>query len=180
MTDKVHLLGMTLDELKQVVQECGLPKFAAKQLADWLYKKKVKTIDEMSNISLANRALLSEKYDIGRTDPVEFQRSVDGTVKYLFKTDNGKFIVSVMIPDDDRATLCVSSQVGCRMNCLFCMTGKQGLAGHLKSHDIINQLFSVDESDDLTNVVFMGMGEPLDNYGQLKNALEIMTSEYGF
>ena len=180
MTDKVHLLGMTLDELKQVVQECGLPKFAAKQLADWLYKKKVKTIDEMSNISLANRALLSEKYDIGRTDPVEFQRSVDGTVKYLFKTDNGKFIESVMIPDDDRATLCVSSQVGCRMNCLFCMTGKQGLAGHLKSHDIINQLFSVDESDDLTNVVFMGMGEPLDNYGQLKNALEIMTSEYGF
>lgn len=180
MTEKVHLLGMTLDELKQVVQECNLPKFAAKQLADWLYRKKVKSIDEMSNISLSNRALLSEKYDVGRTEPVESQRSVDGTVKYLFKTDNGKFIESVMIPDDERATLCVSSQVGCRMNCLFCMTGKQGLAGHLKSHDIINQLFSVDESDDLTNVVFMGMGEPLDNYNQLKNALEIMTSDYGF
>lgn len=180
MDAKIHLLGMTLDELKQVAEECHLPKFGAKQIADWLYRKKVKSIDEMSNISLSNRAALSEKYDVGRTEPIDYQKSNDGTVKYLFKTDNEKYIESVMIPDDDRATLCVSSQVGCRMNCLFCMTGKQGLSAHLKSYDIINQLFSVDESDDLTNVVFMGMGEPLDNYNQLKNALEIMTSDYGF
>lgn len=180
MNEKKHLLGMTLDDLKQVVEECNLPKFATKQLADWLYKKRVKFIDEMSNISLANRTVLSEKYDVGRTEPVESQKSIDGTVKYLFKTDAGKFIESVMIPDDDRATLCVSSQVGCKMNCLFCMTGKQGFSGHLKSYDIINQLFSVNESDDLTNVVFMGMGEPLDNYPELKKALEVMTSDYGF
>lgn len=180
MAEKIHLLGMTLDELKQVVLECNLPKFAAKQITDWLYRKKVLSIDDMTNISVANRSVLSEKYDVGRTNPVENQRSKDGTVKYLFKTDDNKFIESVMIPEDDRATLCVSSQVGCKMNCLFCMTGKQGFSGHLKSHDIINQLFSVDESDDLTNVVFMGMGEPLDNYEQLNKALEIMTSDYGF
>lgn len=180
MTEKKHLLGLTLDELKDVALECGLPKFAAKQMADWLYKKRVLSIDEMTNLSLANRNLLSEKYDVGRTLPVEDQRSIDGTVKYLFKTDAGKFIESVMIPEDERATLCVSSQVGCKMNCLFCMTGKQGFNGNLSANEILNQVCSIDESDDLTNIVFMGMGEPLDNYEQLKKTLDIMTSDYGF
>lgn len=180
MIEKKHLLGLTLDELKDVALECGLPKFAAKQMADWLYKKRVLSIDEMTNLSLANRNLLSEKYDVGRSLPVEDQRSIDGTVKYLFKTDAGKFIESVMIPEDDRATLCVSSQVGCKMNCLFCMTGKQGFNGNLSANEILNQVCSIDESDDLTNIVFMGMGEPLDNYEQLKKTLDIMTSDYGF
>lgn len=180
MIEKKHLLGLTLDELKDVALECGLPKFAAKQMADWLYKKRVLSIDEMTNLSLANRNLLSEKYDVGRSLPVEDQRSIDGTVKYLFKTDTGKFIESVMIPEDERATLCVSSQVGCKMNCLFCMTGKQGFNGNLSANEILNQVCSIDESDDLTNIVFMGMGEPLDNYEQLKKTLDIMTSDYGF
>lgn len=180
MTEKKHLLGLTLDELKEVALECGLPKFAAKQMADWLYKKRVLSIDQMTNLSLANRNLLSEKYDVGRSLPIEDQRSIDGTVKYLFKTDAGKFIESVMIPEDERATLCVSSQVGCKMNCLFCMTGKQGFNGHLSANEILNQVCSIDESDDLTNIVFMGMGEPLDNYEQLKKTLDIMTSDYGF
>lgn len=180
MIEKKHLLGLTLDELKDVALECGLPKFAAKQMADWLYKKRVLSIDEMTNLSLANRNLLSEKYDVGRSLPVEDQRSIDGTVKYLFKTDAGKFIESVMIPEDERATLCVSSQVGCKMNCLFCMTGKQGFNGNLSANEILNQVCSIDESDDLTNIVFMGMGEPLDNYEQLKKTLDIMTSDYGF
>lgn len=179
MAEKQHLLGMTLEELKAVTTECGLPKFASKQIADWLYKKKVTSIDEMTNISLTNRNLLSEKYDVGRMDPVHFQKSIDGTIKYLFKTDLGKFVESVMIPDDERSTLCVSSQIGCKMNCLFCMTGKQGFNGHLSANEIINQMYSVDESDELTNVVFMGMGEPLDNYNQLSKALEIMTADYG-
>ena len=179
MTEKKHLLGMTLDELKVVTKECNLPSFAAKQIADWLYKKKVIFVDEMSNISLTNRKLLSDKFDIGRSVSVENQRSIDGTVKYLFKTDTGKFIESVMIPEDDRATLCVSSQVGCKMNCLFCMTGKQGFNGQLSSNEIINQLLSVDETNSLTNVVFMGMGEPLDNYEELSKALEIITADYG-
>jgi len=179
MAEKVHLLGMTLDELKEVVSECNLPKFAVKQISDWLYKKKVSSIDEMSNISQSNRNKLSEKYDIGRSAPVEFQKSIDGTKKYLFRTDAGKFIESVMIPDDERSTLCVSSQVGCKMNCLFCMTGKQGFNGNLSVNEIINQIYSVQESDELTNVVFMGMGEPLDNYDELIKTLEIMTSDYG-
>lgn len=180
MIEKKHLLGLTLDELKDVALECGLPKFAAKQMADWLYKKRVLSIDEMTNLSLANRNLLSERYDVGRSLPVDDQRSIDGTVKYLFKTDAGKFIESVMIPEDERATLCVSSQVGCKMNCLFCMTGKQGFNGNLSANEILNQVCSIDESDDLTNIVFMGMGEPLDNYEQLKKTLDIMTSDYGF
>lgn len=179
MSEKKHLLGMTLEEIKEVVEECKLPRFAAKQIADWVYKKKVVSVDEMTNISVANRNSLSEKYDIGRSVSIDHQTSVDGTVKYLFKTDAEKLIESVMIPEDDRATLCVSSQVGCKMNCLFCMTGKQGFNGHLSANEILNQIYSVKESDALTNVVFMGMGEPLDNYTQLSKALEIMTSDYG-
>ncbi|NDW09600.1 23S rRNA (adenine(2503)-C(2))-methyltransferase RlmN [Dysgonomonas sp. 520] len=179
MTEKKHLLGMTLDELKEVANGCGLPKFAAKQIADWVYKKKVSSVDEMTNISQANRNILSEKYDIGRTNPAENQKSKDGTVKYLFRTDAGKYVESVMIPEDDRATLCVSSQVGCKLNCLFCMTGKQGFNGNLSSNEILNQIYSVEESDKLTNVVFMGMGEPLDNYEQVAKALEIITADYG-
>jgi 23S rRNA (adenine2503-C2)-methyltransferase len=179
MTEKKHLLGMTLNDLKEVAKECNLPSFAAKQIADWLYKKKVTDVNEMTNISLANRELLAEKYDVGRSLPIENQTSIDGTVKYLFKTDSGKLVESVMIPEADRATLCVSSQVGCKMNCLFCMTGKQGFNGNLSSNEILNQIYSVDQSDDLTNVVFMGMGEPLDNYDQLLKTLEIMTADYG-
>jgi 23S rRNA (adenine2503-C2)-methyltransferase len=179
MENKKHLLGMTMDELYGVAGECGLPRFAAKQIADWVYKKRILSVDEMTNISVTNRALLSEKYDVGRYNPMEFQQSVDGTVKYLFRTENDKLIESVMIPEDDRTTLCVSSQVGCKMNCLFCMTGKQGFAGNLTANEILNQLYSVREAEALTNVVFMGMGEPLDNYEELKKALEIMTADYG-
>lgn len=179
MAEKKHLVGMTLDELKEVVSECALPRFAAKQIADWIYKKRVVSIEEMTNISVANRNVLSEKYDVGRSLPVEFQKSKDGTIKYLFRTDSGKFIESVMIPDEERKTLCVSSQVGCKLNCLFCMTGKQGFNGNLSANEILNQLYSVGESDGLTNAVFMGMGEPLDNYGELAKVLDIMTADYG-
>lgn len=179
MQNKRHLLGMTMDELRQVAEECRLPKFAAKQIADWIYKKRVVSIDEMTNISVINRELLSEKFDVGRSEPVELQKSVDGTVKYLFETESKKYIESVMIPDDDRMTLCVSSQVGCKMNCLFCMTGKQGFGGNLSANEILNQIYSVAEADKLTNVVFMGMGEPLDNYDEVKKAIDIMTADYG-
>lgn len=170
---------MTMDELQAVSSECGLPKFAAKQIADWIYNKRVSSIDDMTNISVANRTSLSEKYDVGRYAPIEFQESKDGTVKYLFKTENDKLIESVMIPDEERATLCISSQVGCKMNCTFCMTGKQGFAGNLTANEIVNQIYSVRETEALTNIVFMGMGEPLDNYDELKKALDIITSDYG-
>lgn len=179
MTEKIHLLGLSLEELHEVVAESNLPKFAAKQIADWVYKKKVTSIDDMTNISVANRAKLSEKYDVGRSEPILCQTSVDGTVKYLFKTSKGQLIESVMIPEGERATLCVSSQVGCKMNCHFCMTGKQGFSGNLSANEILNQLYSVKESDQLTNAVYMGMGEPLDNYTELKKVLDIMVADYG-
>ena len=170
---------MTMDELRQVAEECRLPKFAAKQIADWIYKKRVSSIDEMTNISVVNRELLSEMFDVGRYMPVELQKSSDGTIKYLFRTEGEKFVESVMIPEDDRKTLCVSSQVGCKMNSLFCMTGKQGFGGNLSANEILNQIYSVQEADELTNVVFMGMGEPLDNYEEVKKAIDIMTADYG-
>ena len=178
--NKSPLIGKTLVELQYIVTELGLPSFTAKQIAEWLYKKHVVTIDEMTNISLKNRTLLSERYETGRLQPVQVQESMDGTKKYLFKTSDGHFIETVFIPEDDRATLCVSSQVGCKMDCLFCMTGKQGFNGQLTVAEILNQLLSVAEAEQLTNVVFMGMGEPFDNTKSLFPVIEILTSDYGF
>lgn len=173
-----YLLGLTLEELQFVALECDMPKFTGKQIADWIYKKKVTTIDEMTNISVANRHKLSEKYEVGRKSPIHLQRSVDGTVKYLFQINDKQTVEAVMIPEDDRATLCVSSQIGCKFNCLFCMTGKQGFNGQLTVNEIINQVYSIEESDQLTNLVFMGMGEPLDNYVRVKKVIELLTADY--
>ena len=179
-TSKEPLLGKTLLELQLITQQLGMPRFAAKQIASWLYDKKVSSIDEMTNLSLKAREVLCQQYTVGATAPVEAQRSSDGTVKYLFRTKEGNFIETVYIPDDDRATLCVSSQVGCKMNCLFCMTGKQGYAANLTTNQIINQVFSIPERDKLTNVVFMGMGEPMDNLDNVLKALDILTCSYGY
>ncbi len=184
MTDETHykspLLGKTIEELKSIVSELGMPGFTAKQISEWLYKKKVLSIDSMSNISSKNRELLHQHYSIGRTLAAQATESNDGTKKYLFKTDKEHFIETVYIPDDERATLCVSSQVGCKMNCMFCMTAKQGFVAQLSASDILNQIMSLPEADLITNLVFMGMGEPFDNTLPLLNALEILTSEYGF
>ena len=180
MNEKRRLLGMTLSELKEVAAEIGLPVYAAKQLADWLYKKRVPAISAMTNISAAKRTLLEERFEVGVMPPADAMRSVDGTIKYLFAAGPGNFVESVYIPTEDRATLCVSSQVGCKMNCLFCMTGKQGFTKNLSSNEILNQIQSLPETDKLTNIVFMGMGEPLDNVVELFKVLEILTSPYGY
>jgi len=177
---KEALLGKTLQELQSICAELNMPTFAAKQITDWLYKKKVKSIDEMINLSVANREKLKEKYEINAQTPIQQQRSKDGTIKYLFRTNKGHFIETVYIPEDDRATLCVSSQIGCKMNCLFCMTGKQGFSGNLSANEIMNQIQSIPENAQLSNVVFMGMGEPLDNPDELFKVLEILTSSYGY
>lgn len=179
MEQKEYLLGMTLEEITESVMELGLPKFAGKQVADWIYVKRAKDINEMTNISLKNRELLSEKFEVGRTEPLDIQASVDGTRKMLFKTRGGKFIETVTIPEENRLTICVSSQVGCRMNCDFCMTGKQGLQDNLTAGEILNQVYSVPGSEEITNLVFMGMGEPLDNYKSVKKASELLQAEYG-
>lgn len=179
MEKKTPLLGMDLEQLTDVVRQCGMPAFTAKQLAQWIYDKRVTDIDEMTNISRKNRDLLQEQYTVGRSLPVTTLTSVDGTEKYLFQTSNGGYVETVYIPDDDRATLCVSSQVGCKMNCLFCQTGKQGFKGNLTAGDILNQVLSATHSLKLTNIVFMGQGEPFDNLDEVLKALKIITAPYG-
>ena len=174
------LLGKSLPELKEVAKSLGMPAFAGGQMAKWLYGKHVATIDDMTDLSKANRERLKEHYTIGCMPPAECQRSVDGTVKYLFPTQSGKFVETVYIPDGDRATLCVSSQVGCKMNCLFCQTGKQGFEGNLTASDILNQIYSLPERDSLTNIVFMGQGEPMDNLDDVLRATGVLTADWGY
>ena len=178
--EKEKLLGMTLDELKAVATEVGLPSFAAKQMAEWIYGKHVRSIDEMTNLSLKGRSALAEHYEIGCVPPCDIQQSIDGTAKYLFPTESGQKVECVFIPDGDRATLCVSSQVGCRMGCRFCMTGRQGFGGNLSVTDILNQVYSVPGSELLTNIVFMGQGEPLDNLDAVLKATQLLTDANGW
>ena len=179
--EKIVLLGQSLDELKAVVKALGMPQFTAGQIAKWLYQQHVSSIDEMTNISKANREKLAEHYTVGAMEPIDCQRSKDGTVKYLFPVGSGqKFVETVYIPDHDRATLCVSCQVGCKMNCLFCQTGKQGFEGSLSAGDILNQIYSLPERDSLTNIVFMGQGEPMDNLESVLRATEVLTADYGY
>lgn len=173
------LSGMRPQELECVVEELHLPRFTAKQLAAWLYQKRVFAFDEMTNLSKAARTLLKEKYDVGRSRPVKEAVSADGTVKYLFQTQDHHYIESVYIPDKNRATLCVSSQVGCKMGCRFCMTGRQGFHGNLSVADILNQVYSIPRSETLTNIVVMGQGEPFDNTDAILRAVEILTADYG-
>ena len=178
--EKKKLLGMTLGELKAVATEVGLPAFAAKQIMQWLYNKRVRSIDEMTNLSLKSRAILAEHYTIGCVPPSDEQKSIDGTAKYLFPTENGQQVECVFIPDGERATLCVSCQAGCRMGCRFCMTGRQGFGGNLSTADILNQIYSVPSSELLTNIVFMGQGEPMDNLDAVLKATELLTASDGW
>jgi len=199
---KKRLLGLTLAELKCVAEQIGMPAFAARQLAQWLYVKHADSIDEMTNLSKQNRERLSADYEVGTMAPIDCQRSKDGTVKYLFPVSSersltsraklgapcddvatnttDKFVETVFIPDGERATLCVSCQVGCKMNCLFCQTGKQGWHGDLTAADILNQIYALPERDRLTNIVFMGQGEPMDNLDAVLKVCETLTAEWGF
>ena len=188
---KKVLMGLTAIELKEVAREIGMPAFAGKQMAQWLYDKHVRSIDDMTNLSKENREKLKAHYQIGAMEPIDCQKSKDGTIKYLFPvrttelatdTDEkgSKFVETVFIPEEDRATLCVSCQVGCKMNCLFCQTGKQGFEGNLTVADILNQIYSLPEHDQLTNIVFMGQGEPMDNLDNVLAATNILTSADGY
>jgi 23S rRNA (adenine2503-C2)-methyltransferase len=179
-TGKIALLGKTLTELKELVKSLDLPAFTGGQIAYWLYKTNIQSLDEMTNISKKVRSLLAENYIVGATEHIKVQVSADGTRKYLFPAASGKFIESAFIPEERRNTLCVSTQVGCKMGCLFCMTGKQGFQANLTSGEILNQLRSLPDRTGITNIVFMGMGEPFDNLEAVMRAQEILTAEYGF
>lgn len=180
MQEKKSLIGLKPAELKELTAKMGMPAFTARQITEWLYKKRVTSIDAMTNLSVKNREALKQEFQVGRHEPVFVQTSIDGTKKYLFQTPDGHFIESVYIPEDDRFTLCVSSQVGCKMNCKFCMTGKQGFNGQLPASEIMNQIMSIPEAEKLTNLVFMGMGEPFDNLPEVLRSLDVLTSDYGF
>ena len=177
---KTILLGKTPDELSAIAVSIGLPKYAGGQIAKWLYVKRVFSIDGMTDISLSGREALKESCEVGLIRPSSVQTSSDGTRKYLFPVGEDSSVETVMIPDADRKTLCVSSQSGCRMGCKFCATGRQGYRGSLEASSIISQFLAVDEAAELTNAVFMGMGEPLDNYEEVIRAIEVLTAPWGF
>jgi len=174
------LFGLSLEELGILVNKLGLPSYTARQISQWLYQKEISSFDEMTNLSLKARALLSASYDLGISPPIDVQESVDGTKKYLFSALQDKYIETAFIPDGKRSTVCVSSQVGCKMACLFCMTGKQGFQGNLTAGEILNQFRSIPEWKTLSNIVYMGMGEPLDNLAEVLKSLQILRADWGF
>jgi 23S rRNA (adenine2503-C2)-methyltransferase len=178
--DKTALLGLTQDALIELASGYGLPAFTGKQIAHWLYQKRVDRLEAMTNLSKKARQLLDEHHVLGTTAPVDVQKSRDGTRKYLFATSHDRFIETVTIPDRERCTVCVSSQVGCKMGCIFCMTGKQGFQGQLTAGEIINQILSTAEADHITNIVYMGMGEPLDNLDEVLASIDVLTAPWGF
>ncbi|MDR1341908.1 MAG: 23S rRNA (adenine(2503)-C(2))-methyltransferase RlmN [Prevotellaceae bacterium] len=181
MEQKQALLGKTLSGLEEVAADLAMPKFAARQMADWLYKKHAADVGEMSNLSVKHRAALAERYEVGLRPFSALQKSADGTEKYLFEVGSAKqaCVESVFIPEAGRATLCLSSQAGCRMGCRFCMTARMGFRRSLTSGEIINQLFSIPDREKLSNLVFMGMGEPMDNIDSVLSSLEVITSPWG-
>jgi len=180
MDNMFQLLGKNKKQIKQWVFEQELPSYTVNQLLDWIYQKKVHGFDEMTNLSKKTRSILDEKAELYYSKPVHTSESSDGTKKYLFKTIGGAFVESVYIPETDRATLCISSQVGCKMSCEFCMTGRMGFICNLKSYEILNQILAVPETDMITNIVFMGMGEPMDNIDEVLQTLDRLTAEDGF
>ena len=177
---KNTLFGKTLTELQGITEMLGLPKYNAKQISDWLYKKDIISVNEMTNLSVKTRELLNDKYDTGITPPVKAETSRDGTKKYLFQTSGGNHIETAMIPERERITVCVSTQAGCKMGCIFCMTARQGFQGNLTAGEILNQIKSIQESNKVSNIVFMGMGEPLDNPDEVLKSIDILTSDWGF
>ena len=177
---KEWLFGKTLRELEDIAIRAGMLRFTAKQIADWLYAKNVSSMEDMTNLSLKNREALAKDYDVGGFAPEKVQTSADGTKKYLFPTLRREAVEAAYIPDGERATLCVSSQAGCRMGCRFCMTARQGFLHNLSAGEILGQIKMLPERDSLTNVVYMGMGEPLDNTDEVLKSLEILTSAWGY
>ena len=185
MSGKEALFGKSTQKLAQICDTLGLPRYAPAQVADWLYKKAVARIDEMTNLSREARRLLGEGYEVGVTEPTDVLQSADGTLKYLFAFQGAPRVEAVhvetaFIPEASRATLCVSTQAGCARACLFCMTGLQGLQRNLTAGEILTQYARIPEKSGVTNIVYMGMGEPLDNLDAVLESLKLLTSSSGY
>lgn len=177
---KKYLFGKTLNELQILVENFNQKKFVAKQIAEWLYKKDITKIEDMTNLSKSFREELAKEYSVGLQPYIKVLTSKDGTKKYLFQYSDDVFVEAVSIFDKERVTLCISTQAGCKMNCDFCATGKQGFQRNLTTNEILNIFRSIDEFSSIKNIVYMGMGEPLDNYAEVKKSLEILCSDYGY
>ncbi len=177
---KTNLFGLSAERIGALVSELEMPRYRAQQIARWLYGKHVDSLEEMTNLSLSDRRRLGEVAEIRAPRPREERVSADGTKKYAFLTDGGDVVEAAMIPDGERRTLCLSSQVGCRVGCRFCATGAMRLRGNLSAGEILNQYRSIPERDQITNIVYMGMGEPLDNLPAVIESARLLTAEEGY
>jgi 23S rRNA (adenine2503-C2)-methyltransferase len=181
---KRELVGMLPAEMEQFVVSLGAKPFRARQIAAWIYKRGVTDIEQMTDLSRTLRLLLSDNARLTLPFVRRVLTAEDGAIKFLLVLSDGAAVESVIIPDEGRTTLCVSSQAGCALGCAFCMTGSLGLARDLTAGEIVGQVLVAanhlkERGGVLTNVVFMGMGEPLLNYEELKRALAIILSDWG-
>lgn len=175
----VDIKNLTFEELSAFIAHLGKERFRATQIMKWVFSKRAKSFDEMTNLAKDFRDALKEEAFVSSLQPIKVELSEDGTKKYLFQLSDGNSVESVLIPDEDRLTLCISSQVGCPLDCGFCLTGSGGFVRNLETSEIINQICAVQdelpEDAKITNIVLMGMGEPLLNYDNVLKALKIMT-----
>src|SRR3972149_3978503 len=177
---RFNLKDLSLQKMEDLVSSLGEKPYRVHQIYEWIFQKDVSSIGEMTNLSKNLRNQLSELSYISRLSIADKRVSKDGTEKYLLMLEDGNSIESVLIPDEDRLTLCISTQVGCKLNCAFCLTGKGGFIRNLNHYEIIEQILSVRrEKKDITNIVLMGMGEPLDNYENVIKSIKTMISPHG-
>ena len=178
----INLLSLSFSAGEQLIQDFGWPRYRTAQLFRWLYRRRVRSIDEMTDFSQAARRQLQQLAKISRFEQVQVRRSSDGTRKFVIRLEHGVSIESVLIPDAGRLTLCLSTQVGCTLDCRFCLTGTMGLKRNLEAHEIVDQVLTVqdhlDPGERLSSLVFMGMGEPLANFDAVRNAIEKITDAH--
>jgi 23S rRNA (adenine2503-C2)-methyltransferase len=175
-----YLSGKSYSEIAAILEESGFTDIPAEKITYWIYRRRIKDFLEADNIPMELRKYLCNNYSSGFYEPFREIRSGDLSIKYLFNTRTGSPVESVFIPDEKRKTICISSQAGCRMACDFCNTGMMGFRGNLEPDEIINQVASVMDRSQISHVVYMGMGEPLDNYMNVLKSLDILTAQWGF
>ncbi len=178
---KTILVGLQKEELRNLMGAIGEPAFRGDQLYKWIYNKQVDTFEHMSNLPRALRQMLQEQFQLSTLTLLAREISADGTEKYLWQLSDGHRVESVLIPEERRTTLCISSQVGCALDCAFCATGKMGFLRHLTTGEIVEQVLAAQRLSQhkITNVVFMGMGEPFLNYKRVIAAAQILGDPEG-
>jgi 23S rRNA (adenine2503-C2)-methyltransferase len=177
--NKISLCGLTVEEIFRIIQPEGFNYNHALAITNTIYKKRKSDFSRISNVPNKLKVHLAEVFIPGYYEPIASEISTDKTIKYLFRNPEGKQFETVYIPDGKRNTVCVSTQSGCRMGCPFCVTAKYGFHGNLSAGDIINQIISIPSAEKVTHVVFMGMGEPMDNLENVLKATGIISAEWG-